>query len=73
MAYYRQGIPRKTQGWTLITHIITPLALLSLYILHFIVKKIWRCVRSGKPQKIEPVMLTTPAQNSKEKKREKIE
>ena len=64
-------IPKKTQGWKIITWFIIPTALITLYIAHLIVKMIWRCLGCSK-KKDGGGSKTTPAPNKKPQ-REKID
>ena len=57
---FAQQIPRKTQGWTLIVYVITPVVLFTLYILHVIVKVIWRALGCSKKKDASKV---APADN----------
>ena len=63
---FRQAVPRKTQGWTILSQIITPIVLIALYILHLFIKCAWRCLGCSKKKSVGPVI-------NKQTRREKIE
>ena len=68
---FSRVVPKKTQGWKIVTFVIIPTALITLYIAHLIVKMIWRCLGCSK-KKDEGGSKTTPAPNKKPQ-REKID